>query len=140
MNIRNLCLMLVAILLCGCTQAAEIPDSEWTVEVTPAAGNKLKGTTKPYTDVYSFKAGKFSSDTAAKQGFAAGAYEIKTEKGITKISADMSNEKHGKNQYELEIKDGMLVGTLKWGKTGEDGKPKTAATRAPRCHSIGLAS
>ncbi|MBI3828560.1 MAG: hypothetical protein HY291_03535 [Planctomycetes bacterium] len=102
------------------------PEGEWTVQLKPAAGNKLKGTTQAYPDTITIKDGKFSTQVNTKYGFDAVACKVKTEGGKTLVTAELSDEKHGKNTYELTFSGTAVEGTMKWGKAGEDGKPKSA--------------
>lgn len=105
---------------------AKAPDGEWAVDVKPAATNKLKGTMQAYKDVITIKDGKFSTQINTKYGFEPAACTVKSENGKTVVSAELKDEKHGSNKYELMFKDNTVEGTMHWGKMGEDGKPKNA--------------
>ena len=126
MNVQFIVGSIVLAAVCGFGFAADAPDGEWTVDVTPSANNKLKGTNVAYPDVLTIKKGKLSSQSAVKQGFAPGACEVTTDNGKIKISADLVSPKHGKNHYEFEVEKGALSGSMVWSKAGEDGKPKEA--------------
>ncbi len=114
------------IIACGFASAADAPDGEWNIVVTPSPKNTLKGSTVAYPDVLTLKKGQLSSQSSGKQGFAPGACTATTDKGKTKISADLVSPKHGKNHYEFEIEKGAISGSMVWSKMGEDGKAKEA--------------
>ena len=126
------CLAAFFFLACAAVNAAEKPaeakahEGEWTVQLKPSAGNKLKGTTQAYPDTITIKDGKFSTQVNTKYGFEPVACKVKTEGGKTIVTVELSDEKHGKNEYELTFSGNAVEGTMKWGKAGEDGKPKTA--------------
>ncbi|MCW8133325.1 MAG: hypothetical protein KIS92_23475 [Planctomycetota bacterium] len=103
-----------------------VAEGEYAVEVKPSPNNKLRGTNQAYKDVITLKDGKFSTMVNTKYGFDPVAYEVKTDGGKTVVVAELKDEKHGSNKYELEVKGAALEGTMKWGKMGEDGKPKAA--------------
>ena len=105
------------------------PEGEWSVQVKPAPGNTLKGTTEAYPDTITIKDGKLSTAVNSKYGFEPVAAVVTTTRGKTTVVAELSDEKHGKTQYQLIFsgKDGKEVtGQMRWGKQGEDGKPKYA--------------
>jgi hypothetical protein len=114
------------LIACTLVQAADAPTGSWSIDVTPNAANTIKGSTTAYPDVLSIKDGKLSSQMGGKQGFAPGAYTLKTDRGKTTVSADLVSPKHGKNHYEFDVQQGVLTGKMVWSKTGEDGKPKEA--------------
>jgi hypothetical protein len=102
------------------------PTLDLAVKVTPNPANTLRGTTQAYDDVLAVRAGRLSSKVSSGYGFPDGPYTAKNEAGKTLIQAELKDEKHGLNQYNLVIQGEKVTGTLKWSKTGEDGKPKSA--------------
>lgn len=117
----------VLVLLSATSFAADaVPEGEWAVQIKPSPTNKLKGTTQPYDDVVTIKGGKMTTKVSSQYGFPEGTCSIKTENGHKLIVAEMKDDKHGSNLFTLEVKGKAVAGTLKWSKTGEDGKPKVA--------------
>jgi hypothetical protein len=115
------------LVLAGLLRAADAaPSGEWPVEVKPAATNKLKGTMQAYPDVIIIKDNKMTTQVSAKYGYESGVCTVKTEGGKSVITAELKHPKHGNNTYTVEIKGAAITGTMKWGKTGEDGKAKSA--------------
>ena len=108
------------------TQAGKIADGDWAVQLKPAAGNKVKGTTQAYEDILTIKDGKFSTQVNTKYGFTPVAYTVKTDGGKTILTAELNDDKHGKSVYELEVKAGKVAGKMSWGKMGDAGKPISA--------------
>lgn len=105
------------------------PEGEWSVQLKPAPGNSLKGTTDPYPDVITIKDGKLSTEVNSKFGFQPVEVTVKVVKGKTQLLALLADEKHGKTEFQLIFsgKDGKdVTGQMRWGKQGEDGKPKYA--------------
>lgn len=128
---RSLACLVAFFFLASVAHAAEkaeakAPEGEWTVQLKPAASNKLKGTTQAYPDVITIKDGKFSTQVNTKYGFEPVACKVKTDGAKTLVTVELSDEKHGKNEYELTFSGNAVEGTMKWGKAGEDGKPKSA--------------
>ncbi len=99
------------------------------MQLKPAPGNSLKGTTEAYPDTITIKDGKLSTEVNTKYGFDPVECTVKVQKGKTLVLALLNDEKHGKSEYQLTFsgKDGKeVVGQMRWGKQGEDGKPKYA--------------
>src|SRR5262245_53592616 len=104
------------------------PEGEWTVQIKPSPNNTLKGTTEAYADTFTIKEGKFVTEVNTKYGFQPVGCTVKASRGKTFVLAQLSDEKHGKTEYQLTFgANGKEVsGLMRWGKLGEDGKPKYA--------------
>jgi hypothetical protein len=102
------------------------PEGEWTVQLKPSPNNTLKGATEAYADTITIKEGKFVTEVNAKYGFEPVACTVKTSRGKTNVVALLEGEKHGKTEYQLtfSVKGKEVSGMMRWGKQGEDGKPK----------------
>lgn len=127
--------LVCAFMICALSvhAADTVPDGEYAVKVTPSPQNKLKHTTQPYDDVLTIKGGKMTSKVSNSYGFPEGTCTLKNEGGRKLIVCEMKDDKHGANVYTLEVRGKLAVGTLKWSKIGEDGKPKAADyTLAPK--------
>ena len=129
------CLAVVALLVSAHSAAAagpKAPEGEWTVQLQPSPNNTLKGTTEAYTDTITIKDGQFVTAVNAKYGFAPVKCSVKMARGKTTVVAELSDEKHGKTEYQLTFsgkgKDKLtdVSGQMRWGKQGEDGSLKLA--------------
>jgi hypothetical protein len=124
-------LFLYAILVTGLclfsgANASETVSGEYQVKVTPSPKNNLPRTTTAYDDVITIKDGKINSKVNAGYGYQPGPVTVKKEGDKLVITGELEHPKHGKNRYELVLQGNQLAGDMKWGKIGEDGKPKAA--------------
>lgn len=129
--LRSLSYLVAIFALFGVVQRAQAvgpkaPEGEWTMQVKPSPNNTLKHTTEAYTDTVTIKDGKFITEVNAKYGFEPVPCTVKIMRGKTYVVALLNDEKHGKTEYQLIFSGKDLSGQMRWGKQGEDGKPKYA--------------
>jgi len=122
---RIIVAVLFGMLCSSAVFAADAPVA-FAVSVLPSASNKLKHTTEKYDDVLTVTGAKFSSKVSSGYGFPDGECQMKKDGAKSTITAELKDEKHGTNKYDLVVQGDKIAGTLKWSKMGEDGKPKTA--------------
>ena len=122
---RIIAVVLFGILISPAIFAADAPVA-FAVSVVPSASNKLKHTTEKYDDVLTVTGAKFSSKVSSGYGYPDGDCQTKKDGAKTVITAELKDDKHGTNKYDLVVQGDKIAGTLKWSKMGEDGKPKTA--------------
>jgi hypothetical protein len=104
--------LIAACMLFTAAYTAETVQGEYTVELTPDAENKAKGTDKAYTDTIVIKDGKLMTAVSKRQGFKAGDVEVKVNGDKIKITAKLTGR--GTGRYELELQGETLTGRLIW--------------------------
>jgi hypothetical protein len=118
--------LVIGLFLLSGASASETVSGEFQVKVTPSPKNNLPRTTTAYEDLITIKDGKLNSKVNAGYGYQAGPITVRKEGDKLVITGELEHPKHGKNRYELVLQGNQLAGDMKWGKIGEDGKPKAA--------------
>jgi len=108
---RALLIAAVCLIVCG-AQAADTVQGEYTVEITPDATNKAKGTDKAYPDTLVIKDGKLMTEVSKKQGFKEGEIEVTVEGDKIKIKGTLKGR--GSSRYELELVGDTVSGRMIW--------------------------